>query len=125
MKVIIPDRSDGVYHANMYSIYQLLRPSLLHSKKPNTKLSVHLYPGHIHAKVIVIDRCTAILGSANLTYGSFDLLSETNAIFRQTDGVVRDLITQMEEDLTYCTKLSLDTIPPYKKWMAWIQKIFI
>ena len=125
VKIIIPDRSDGVYHANMYSIYQLLRPSLLHPYKPNIKLSVYLYPGRIHAKAIVIDRSTAILGSANLTYGSFDLLSETNAIFRQTDGVVRDLLTQIETDLTYTTKLTLDTIPPYKKWMAWIQKIFI
>lgn len=125
VKVIVPDRSDWVYHANMYSIYQFLRPSLLHPKKPNTKLSVYLYPGRIHAKAIVIDRCTAILGSANLTYGSFDLLSETNAIFRGSDGVVRDLLTQIEEDITYCTKLTLSTIPPYKKWMAWVQKIFI
>ncbi len=125
VKIIIPDRSDGVYHANMYSIYQLLRPSLLHPHKPNPKLSVHLYPGRIHAKVIVIDRYTAIIGSANLTYGSFDLLSETNAIFRWTSGVVHDLLTQIETDLTYTTKLTLDTIPPYKKWMAWVQKIFI
>lgn len=108
----------------MHSIYGLLRPSLLYPDTP-THLSVHLYRGRIHAKAIVIDEVTAILGSANLTYGSFDLLSETNAIFRGSDGVVRDLLTQIEEDLTYSTKLTLDTIPPYKKWMAWVQKIFI
>jgi cardiolipin synthase A/B len=124
VKIIIPDRSDGVWHANMHSIYKLLRPNLL-IKEENKNLSVYLYKGRIHAKVIVIDRKVAILGSANLTYGSFDLLSETNAIFRQTDGVVYDLVEQLEKDFAYCTKVTLESIPPYKKWLAWIQKIFI
>lgn len=108
----------------MHSIYKLLRPNLL-IKEENKNLSVYLYKGRIHSKVIVIDRKVAILGSANLTYGSFDLLSETNAIFRQADGVVHDLVEQLEKDFAYCTKLTLETIPPYKKWLAWIQKIFI
>ncbi len=123
VKIIIPDRSDGVYHANMQSIYKLLHPSLIHPE-PST-LSVYLYRWHIHAKVIVIDGHTAILGSANLTYGSFDLLSETNAIFRGVDWVVHDLLAQIQVDLTHCQKITLNTLPPYKKWMAWIQKIFI
>jgi phosphatidylserine/phosphatidylglycerophosphate/cardiolipin synthase-like enzyme len=52
---------------------------------PEENLRVFLYRGMIHAKAILIDDYVAILGSANLTYGSFDLLNETNAIFRQND----------------------------------------
>jgi phosphatidylserine/phosphatidylglycerophosphate/cardiolipin synthase-like enzyme len=67
----------------------------------------------------------AILGSANLTYGSFDLLNETNAIFRQNDWVVAELRTQLCEDLTHCRSVTLDTIPPHNRYLAWIQKILI
>lgn len=29
VRVILPDRSDGVWHANMYSAYKLMRPSVI------------------------------------------------------------------------------------------------
>ena len=90
VQVILPYRSDGVRHANMHSIYKLLKISKVHHKQKNT-IQVYLYPGMIHAKVILIDNSVAIIGSANLTYGSFDFLQETNVIFREKSQVVEDL----------------------------------
>ncbi|MFH0776327.1 MAG: phosphatidylserine/phosphatidylglycerophosphate/cardiolipin synthase family protein [Patescibacteria group bacterium] len=124
VQVIIADRSDGVLHANMHSVYKLLKsPTFPRRKKPSVK--VHLYRGMIHAKVIVIDKAVAIIGSANLTGCSFNLLSETNAIFRQKDGIVRELLAQVQKDLHHCVPVTLANIPPYRRWLAWWQKIFI
>ena len=74
---------------------------------------------------MVIDAYTSIIGSANLTYGSFDLLRETNAIFREEDGITKQLMDQIESDLTHCTKVSLTTIPKHNIFLAWIQRLFI
>lgn len=92
---------------------------------PEENLQVFLYRGMIHAKAILIDDSVAILGSANLTYGSFDFLNETNAIFRQTDGVVAELREQLREDMSYCYQVTLTTLPPHNRYLAWIQKILI
>jgi len=148
--LILPDRSDGVWHANMRTIFKLLRPEVLNKKVkelsekfkqfetkvsrsilahiapiPEENLQVFLYHGMIHAKAILIDDSVAILGSANLTYGSFDFLNETNAIFRQTDGVVRELKDQLVIDLGYCKRITLENIPPHNRYLAWIQKMLI
>lgn len=122
--VILPDRSDGVWHANMRSIHSILRPSLIHPQS-ESRIRVWLYPGMIHAKVILIDRSVAIIGSANLTYGSFDFLHETNAIFRGKNGVVSLLADQLERDISLSRKVLLATIPKYSLILAWIQKWFI
>jgi cardiolipin synthase len=124
VRVIMPDRSDGFYHANMRSIHKLLKPTPF-TRKKSKKLKVFLYRGMIHAKVILIDEITAILGSANLTHGSFNLLSETSAIFRQKNGISKHLLKQLEKDLRYCSPITLDNLPPYRRWWAWVQKIFI
>ncbi|MCK9272706.1 phosphatidylserine/phosphatidylglycerophosphate/cardiolipin synthase family protein [Candidatus Gracilibacteria bacterium] len=124
IKIILPNVSDGVYHANMHSIYKILKPTLLtHKITPN--IEVYLYKGMIHAKVMVIDDEVSIIGSANLTNGSFDILKETNAIFRQKDGVTKELLTQLNLDLKNCEKITLENIPKYNKFLAKIQKFFI
>ena len=122
--VIMPNRSDGVWHANMQSVQKLLSPDLS-TGSTNENIEVYLYQGMIHAKVIVIDDTTAILGSANLTYGSFDLLHETNALFRGSESVVKSLISQIQKDMNYCTRVTLNTLPDYNRWIAWFQRIFI
>ena len=79
----------------------------------------------IHAKVILIDRSIAIIGSANLTYGSFDFLQETNVIFRKKSPVVTDLRMQLEKDITLSDLITFETIPTYNKFLAWFQRFFI
>jgi len=79
----------------------------------------------IHSKAMVIDETTAIIWSGNLTYGSFDLLHETNAVFRWDNSIVHEIIKQIIQDLTYSKKITLETIPSYNKWLAWIQMLLI
>ena len=124
VQVILPDYSDGVWHANMHSIYRLLRPSLI-AHRNTENISVYLYPGMIHAKVTLIDASIAIIGSANFTHGSFDILHETNAIFRGKNEVVRSLVVQLDQDITLSRQITLETIPPYLRFLAWFQSLFI
>lgn len=124
IKLILPNVSDGFWHANMRSIYKILKPTILtHKISPN--IEVYLYKWMIHAKVMVIDEEVSIIGSANLTNWSFNILKETNAIFRQKDWVTKELLTQLKLDLKNCEKITLDNIPKYNKILARIQRIFI
>ncbi|EKE26464.1 MAG: hypothetical protein ACD_4C00282G0004 [uncultured bacterium (gcode 4)] len=122
--IIMPDTSDWVYHANMHSIYNLLRPSRFRNPH-NKEIEIYLYKWMIHAKVILIDEFTSIIGSANLTNWSFDLLKETNAIFRQKNWITKDLLEQLNKDLENCKRITIWNIPKYNKWLAWFQGIFI
>lgn len=122
--VILPDRSDGVYNANMHSIHKLLKPTVVSRKSP-MNLSVYLYKGMIHAKVLVMDSYTTIIGSANLTLGSFDLLNEINAIFRGKNGITKSVLTQIKKDLHQSTHITFSSIPLYKHWRARLEKFLI
>jgi len=124
IKIILPSYSDWFWNSNMHSIYRLLKPSAL-THKIDSNIQVYLYNWMIHAKVIVIDKKIAIIWSANLTHWSFDILKETNAIFRQKDWIVKELITQINKDLKNCKMINLENIPKYNKWVALIQRIFI
>ncbi len=89
-------------------------------------ISVYLYPGMIHAKVTLIDGSVATIGSANFTRGSFDRLHETNAIFRgEESDVVKSLGLQLDQDITLSRQITLETIPPYLRVLAWFQSLFI
>jgi cardiolipin synthase len=122
--IILPDRSDGVYNANMHTIHKLLKPTAL-GQKHISHIRIFLYRGMIHAKVIVIDDTTTIMGSANLTSNSFHFLNETNAIFRSKTGITKEVLRQIKKDLWYCTPITFQTIPPYNRWKAAIERIFI
>ena len=108
----------------MHSVYKLLKPSNLAYRTPSD-IQIFLYPGMIHAKVILIDSSVAIIGSANLTYGSFDIFHETNVIFRQERGVIDMLSSQLEKDIGQSTQLSFATIPSYSRTLAFFERIFI
>ncbi len=124
VRIIMPDESDWVYHANMQSIHKFLKePILPHSKKEDLK--VFLFKWMIHAKVILIDEYTSIIWSANLTSWSFWLLRETNAIFKQKDWISKELLAQLKEDMRTSTLVTKDNLPKYNKWLAMIQRLFI
>lgn len=124
IQVILPDTSDGAWHANMHSAEKLLRRSLRYPSYHST-IEVFLYPGMIHAKALLIDQSIAIIGSANLTYGSFDHLHETNVIFRGKSKVVQTLAHQLQEDIEKSTRLTLRTVPEYYRILALIQRNII
>jgi cardiolipin synthase len=124
VQVILPDFSDGAWHSNMESAHKLLKPSFTHPSYKNT-IEVFLYPGMIHAKAILIDESTAIIGSANLTYGSFDHLNETNVILRKKNRAVEQLREQFQKDIALSKRLTPTTIPRYFLILAWLQRNLI
>lgn len=124
IQVIFPIFCDWFYDANMHSIYKLLKPSIIKSTR-KMNIEVYLYNWLIHSKVILIDELTSIIWSANLTNWSFDLLRETNAVFRQNSWITLELLEQLNNDINQCTRITRETIPKYSRWLAWIQKIFI
>lgn len=124
VQVILPDRSDGFFHANMHSIYRLLKPSVLpHRGKMNLK--VFLYRGMIHGKTLLIDDETTIIGSANLTSISFELMQETNGVFRDPEGLSREMGLQLSKDMQYCHEVTFKTIPPYNRLRAFLERLAI
>lgn len=124
IQIIIPAYSDWFYDANILSIYKLIKPSII-KRNQIQNIEIYLYNWLIHSKVILIDDLTSIIGSANLTNWSFDLLRETNAVFRQNSWITKELLDQLNIDMKNCSKITLENIPKYNKLLAWIQKMFI
>jgi cardiolipin synthase len=123
VNVIVPKKSDGAYNVNMHSIYKLIRSTaILH--KSIKKLKVYLYPGMIHAKAIVIDNKTVLLGSANLTYGSFVIMRETLLIIDQ-EALAKKLQASMSEHIEQSELITQKNLPSYSRWRAWIEWYFI
>ncbi|NPA90813.1 MAG: DNA-binding protein, partial [Chloroflexi bacterium] len=54
---------------------------------------------YVHAKVMVVDRSRALIGSMNLTPTSLDFNRELGAIFRE-ESVLRPLLRTLEQDRT-------------------------
>lgn len=124
--VILPKLSDWFYNANMHSIYKLLKPTVFAHKKVKN-IDVYLYDGMIHGKVIVVDRETSILWSANLTNWSFGILKETIAVFNwESNNITQDLLTQIDKDILNSTKIKgIDEIPKYSRFFAKVERWFI
>jgi cardiolipin synthase A/B len=122
--IIVPSKSVWTSHANMRSLHMLLEPSLIDPVE-TSNIEVYLYPKKLHAKAILIDDSTAIIWSANLTYGSFDFLHETSVIFRDASLVARDLSSQLWKDREISRKVTYATLPSFRRVLAWLQMIFI
>lgn len=74
--VIVPERPDLHYHSNLQSIARLV------SEGNRSSMQVLLFPGVVHGKIILIDRETAFVGSANLMRSSLDEMGEVNVLIR-------------------------------------------
>jgi len=72
--LIIPKKTDLHQHANMRSVQYLLTHANV------KKLHVLHYPEIVHGKVMLIDRKTAFIGSANLMESSLDSMGELNVL---------------------------------------------
>lgn len=122
--LILPTMSDWVWHSNMNTAKKLLKPWII-NRKSHRNIKIYLYPGYIHAKTILIDEATAIIWSANLTRWSFDILKETNAIFRNWNWVVNELKKQLKKDMNASENIDYSNIPKFSRIKSWLQEIFI
>ena len=69
-------------------------------------------PGLLHSKTMVVDRCTGLIGSANLDRRSFELNFENNILFEDRDfaAAVR---ARQDQYLAQCDRVSRDDVDRY------------
>lgn len=101
VKLLVPKNSDSfVVDAAARSYYEDLL---------DAGVEIYLYhKGFVHAKTMVTDRKTAIVGTANMDNRSFDLNFEVNAIIYD-EAVANELRQIFFDDLQHAEKLSPET----------------
>lgn len=112
--VLLPDWVEFHHHANMVAVGRLITYG-----KPGN-VSVHLYPGKFHAKVILVDYETVFIGSMNLFKASIDEMGEVNVLVRGN----KRLLWKLREALGDIVIASrpLNSPPPFlwiSRWLAW------
>lgn len=114
--IIIPERPDLHYHANMQAMGRLLVGS------SPASVQVLLYPGIVHGKVVLVDRTHVLLGSANLMASSLD---ETGEVCVLLAGGSRRALWKLRETLRKDILKSRPLVSPPQfmwlgRWLAWI-----
>ncbi len=69
-------------------------------------------PGLLHAKTMVVDRCTGLIGSANLDRRSFELNFENNILF-EDPGFAATLRARQDEYLADCDRITSEDVGRY------------
>ncbi len=108
--VIMPKSVDLHHHANLQSMARLI------AEGAPGKLQLLLYPRIVHGKVILVDRSTLFLGSANLMTSSLDDMGEVNVLVESSSSIA---VTKMREALRGDILSSEPlTSPPSLRWFA-------
>lgn len=113
--IIIPSKIDFYHHANMLTIAQLI------TNGDSTHLRVLLYPDIFHAKIILVDKDKAFLGSANLMTNSLDEMGEVNVLLRGRLRALRTLRDSLRQDVLKSRVIT--SLPPFlwmSRWLAWL-----
>jgi cardiolipin synthase A/B len=113
--VMLPDWVEFHHHANMVAIGRLIT----YGKSAN--VSVHLYPGKFHAKVIMVDHATVFMGSMNLFKSSIDDMGEVNVLIRQNHRILWKLRESLRQTVFLSRPIS--SPPPFlwiSRWLAWL-----
>jgi cardiolipin synthase len=69
-------------------------------------------PGLLHAKTMVVDRCTGLIGSANLDRRSFELNFENNIMF-EDEAFACAVRARQDEYLAQCDRVTGDDVDRY------------
>jgi phosphatidylserine/phosphatidylglycerophosphate/cardiolipin synthase-like enzyme len=115
--LIVPNQKDFHHYANMHAITQLL------TQGDKKRIEVFLYPRVMHAKIMLIDREQAFVGSANLITSSLDEMGEVNVLLRgRMHAAIRKLREVLREDILVSTPVSR---PPrfhwLWRWLMWLK----
>lgn len=115
--VIVPRATDFHHYANMQSITDLLAGG-----NPR-RMEIFLYPKMFHAKIILVDRERAFVGSANLMTTSLDDMGEVNVLLEgRTSKAIRKLRDILREDILISIPVSRP--PRFQwiwKWLTWLK----
>lgn len=113
--IILPERTDLHHYANMHAVGRLL------TEGDGAFVRIFLYRGINHGKVMLIDRRTACVGSANLIKSSLDEMGEVNVVFSGKHRAIWKLQDTLRQDVLRSRSLSS---PPsflwLSKWLSWL-----
>lgn len=107
--LILPNQKDFHHYANMHSISRML------TEGAAKRISIFLYPRVMHAKILLIDRQRAYVGSANLIPSSIDDMGEVNVVLEGRNlTAIKKLRDVLREDILVSTPISR---PPRFQWL--------
>ncbi len=115
--LVLPAKSGVHHHANLFAVRELL------TEGDRRRIRVFLSPTFLHGKLILIDRKTTFVGSANLFAPSLDTMSEANVLIwgsnRRTRHRVRAAI---RHDIHRSRLLERPpTLGWFGRWLAWMR----
>jgi cardiolipin synthase A/B len=115
--VIVPAEPDLHHNANQQAIARLLE------KANRRRLQVFHYPRNVHGKIMLIDKETAFVGSANFMASSLDSMGEVNVLLRgETSPAILKLRRILRDDVLQSEPVHT---PPslswYRRWLAWFK----
>ncbi|TSC58519.1 MAG: cardiolipin synthase [Candidatus Peregrinibacteria bacterium Greene0416_19] len=115
--LIAPEKLDVHYHATWQSIAQLVRLS------DPSRLRIFVYPGFLHAKIILVDRRQVFVGSANLMRSSLDEMGEVNVLFDDTaEGALFKIREILRRDILKSRPLTGPLrLSWLSRWLAWLK----
>ncbi len=115
--IILSKQKDFHHYANMQSISELLTKGIA------KRISVFMYPRVMHAKILLVDRERAFIGSANLMTSSLDEMGEVNVLLDgRSYGAIRKLRESLRDDILISTPLSRP--PRFRwlwRWLTWLK----
>lgn len=113
--IILPQRMQLHNHASMVAVGKLM------SEGDLAFVSVFVFPGYCHSKILLVDGRVAFLGSANLYKGSLDDMGEVNVLIRGRFRALWTLKEMLRQDVLRSKALSG---PPgflwISRWLAWL-----
>ncbi|MBP1042745.1 cardiolipin synthase [Vagococcus sp. BWB3-3] len=115
VKVMIPDKPDHpfIYRATQYYARQLI--------KENIEIQVY-EGGFMHAKTLIMDDDTCIVGSANQDIRSYKLNFEASAVLHD-EKIVAELAAIFEKDMSVSTEMTTETVKEMSAWLIFKQQI--
>jgi cardiolipin synthase len=111
--IIVPHMTDVHHHATMRAVGRLV------TERKGANLQVLIYPRDSHAKIMLIDKSIAFLGSANMMRSSLDSMGEVNVLVGPSN---RDFIRKLREALREDILISrpLAGLPPLRWLSRWL-----
>lgn len=113
VRIMIPHMPDHpfIYRATQYYA------KMLH----NFGVKIYVYDkGFMHAKTMLVDDDISTVGSANQDFRSYGLNFEVNT-FMYDRKIVSRLAAIYEDDITYSTELTAETIASWSLWLRFKQ----
>ncbi len=115
--LITPERTEFLHHfTNMETVSQLMQNA------ETGNLQVFLYPTFLHAKILLVDRKRAFIGSANLMTSSIDEMGEVNVLITRPSRAVARLREVLRADIMRSRPLlSPSKFRWFIRWLAWLK----